>query len=147
MLLAPRSDGERKDDAGPSPAQLLVREIECICLAERVSHALRRTGYSALNAIEVPIRGGAVFLEGRVASYHLKQLAQETARQVSGDTVITNELEVAPLIGNLTGTGDGRERVQALRAIRNPDPKPRGDSTHARSSTDPERTQGPHREE
>jgi hypothetical protein len=36
-----------------------------------------------------------VFLEGRVASYHLKQLAQETVRQVFGDAIIRNELEVA----------------------------------------------------
>ena len=94
MLLAPRSDGERKDDPEPAPARLLVWEIACVCLAERVAHALRRTGYSALSAIDVSVRAGAVILQGRVASYHLKQVAQETARQVFGGLIIRNELKV-----------------------------------------------------
>lgn len=94
MLLAPRPDVERNGDSKPSSVQHLVREIGCICLAERASHALRDTGYSALREIIVFERDGAIVLEGRVASYHLKQLAQEAVRQAFGGAVVCNELEV-----------------------------------------------------
>ncbi|HEV3439986.1 MAG TPA: hypothetical protein VG122_21645 [Gemmata sp.] len=66
MLVAPHSDVERKDGSEPSSAHFLVREIECNHLAEQVSQARRRTGYTALHAIDVSGRGGAVFLRGRV---------------------------------------------------------------------------------
>jgi len=94
MLLAPRPDDGRNDDSELSSAQHLVREIGCSCLAERASHALRDTGYSALREIGVSERDGAIVLEGRVASYHLKQLAQEAVRQTFSGAVVCNELEV-----------------------------------------------------
>ena len=80
MPLARCPDVEGKQY--PEPAHHVAIEIVCIRLAERVRHALRRTGYSALTRIDVLVRPGAVVLKGRVISYHMKQLAQETARQV-----------------------------------------------------------------
>ncbi len=94
MLLAPFLDIEQIHPPEPASAHHRAREIECAGLIERVRHALRRTGYSTLTRIEVSVRTGSVFLEGRVTSYHLKQLAQETVRQVFGDVAIRNELEV-----------------------------------------------------
>jgi hypothetical protein len=92
MAIATSTDVERRHHPGSAPHP--GRGIECVCFAERVAEALRRTGYSALTRIDVSVRTGAVLLEGRVTSYHLKQLAQETVRQVFGEAAIRNELEV-----------------------------------------------------
>ena len=94
MLLAPYPDDERRDDSEWSPAQPLAPDVAGTCLAEQVLHALRQSGYSALHSIEVTVRESTVLLEGRVASYHLKQLAQETIRRAFGDPIIWNNLKV-----------------------------------------------------
>ena len=94
MLLAPSLDTERMHPPEPASAHHRACEIECPGLTDHMRHALRRTGYSALSRIEVSVRTGSVLLEGRVTCYHLKQLAQETVRQVFRDAIIRNELEV-----------------------------------------------------
>jgi hypothetical protein len=94
MLLAPRPDVERIASPEPFPGQHSVREIETICHVERAAQALRRTGYSALRDIGVSIRDGSIVLEGRVASYHMKQLAQEAVQRAFSGAVVCNELQV-----------------------------------------------------
>jgi hypothetical protein len=59
-----------------------------------VVRALREIGHPALRSIEIEISGGVVILWGRVPSYSLKQLAQETAQRVAGVQGIANGLEV-----------------------------------------------------
>lgn len=95
MSIPPCPNGDREDDSEPCPAQHPTQETECTCLTERLPQELRRTGYPALNDIRVFIRDSVVTLEGRVASYHQKQLAQEAVRRVFGHAIIRNELEIA----------------------------------------------------
>jgi osmotically-inducible protein OsmY len=64
------------------------------CLAERIEHALRATGYGPLRGIEVTVDAQFVILGGRVSSYFLKQVAQETALSVAGTHRVRNNLEV-----------------------------------------------------
>ena len=76
-------------------AQLLTQRLEDQHLTERVERALRARGYRALHAVRISVRNRVVFLEGRVPSYYLKQLAQVTAMAVPGAHQIRNELDVA----------------------------------------------------
>ncbi len=94
MLFAPPPNGEGTDEPESFSSPHLTQENECVCHAERVSQALRQTGHSGLHDIGVSVRDSVVFLRGRVASYHLKQLAQEAVRKIFGDSIIRNELEV-----------------------------------------------------
>ena len=95
MPVHPCPNGDRGDDSEPYPAQHPTRETPCNCLTERLPQELRRTGYPALNDIGVSVRDSVVILEGRVASYHQKQLAQEAVRRVFGHAIIRNDLEIA----------------------------------------------------
>ena len=63
-------------------------------LIEAVAGALRGTGHPPLRNIEVEICRGIVVLWGRVATYHMKQLAQATAQKVTGVCAIANGIEV-----------------------------------------------------
>jgi len=65
-------------------------------LAERVGHALRSTGYSALGGVEVSVTARTVLLEGRVPSYYLKQVAQAAALALTGAHQFRNDLDVEP---------------------------------------------------
>lgn len=94
MRLAPYPDNEPQLGPGSPPELDAAGESECLRRIERVSQALRRTGHSRLHTIGVCVRDGVVFLEGRVVSFHLKQLAQESVRQVFNNAIIKNELEV-----------------------------------------------------
>jgi osmotically-inducible protein OsmY len=49
-----------------------------------------------LRAVEVSVKTRAVILRGRVPSYYLKQIAQETALAVPGTHQIHNDLDVMP---------------------------------------------------
>lgn len=84
----------REIDATSSNARYLMPRPEDRDLAVRVEHALRASGYWSLHVIRVSVRTQVVFLKGRVCSYHLKQLAQETALAVEGANQIRNDLEV-----------------------------------------------------
>jgi osmotically-inducible protein OsmY len=63
-------------------------------LAQRIEHALRASGYWPLRGIEVTVHEHLVILAGRVPSYYLKQIAQETALSASGVDQVRNDLEV-----------------------------------------------------
>jgi osmotically-inducible protein OsmY len=65
-------------------------------LAEQVERALRATGYGFLRGIAVTVNAHLVILEGRVPTYHLKQIAQEAALSVPGARDLCNNLEVTP---------------------------------------------------
>jgi osmotically-inducible protein OsmY len=70
------------DDADDSP---LILEIE---------RALRATGYMPLRNLRVLRQGRLVILQGQVATYHMKQLAQATAQSVAGVGRVENEVDV-----------------------------------------------------
>jgi len=63
-------------------------------VAEAAEQRLKRSGYRPLGTIRCRYHEGMVFLRGCVNSYYLKQLAQETIRNVAGVEQIVNEIEV-----------------------------------------------------
>ena len=92
--LPTREHPTEEQHAPEATAQFLAQSLEDRHLAERVERALRARGYGALHAIRVSVRARVVFLGGRVCSYYLKQLAQETALAVPGAHQIRNDLDV-----------------------------------------------------
>jgi hypothetical protein len=56
--------------------------------------ALRASPYFPLRAIRCRCDGDVIVLEGRVSSYHHKQLAQETVAHLDGMPTIVNEIGV-----------------------------------------------------
>ena len=95
LILPARQRTGEETEAAPGMARLLRQSQEDLCLAERVERALRATGYGSLRGIKVTVRARDVILGGRVPSYYLKQLAQDTALAVPGAHQIRNDLEVS----------------------------------------------------
>ena len=88
LLPAPRLD-----QAGH--ASLLMQHSDDPSLAENVKRALRATGHGSLRGIEVAGHARLVILKGRVPSYYLKQVAQQTALSVPNVDQVRNDLEVS----------------------------------------------------
>lgn len=65
------------------------RELQLVADA-----ALRGSGYPALSFIGCEVRDGEIILEGRVPTFHLKQLAQAVIQQVVGAVRLDNRLAV-----------------------------------------------------
>ena len=63
-------------------------------LQRNIEAALAGNPYIPLNRIQFEARGGDVTLEGDVASYFQKQMAQETIRRLDGVERIDNLLQV-----------------------------------------------------
>lgn len=80
----------------PSKEKEAVDTSVCsdIGLSERIRHALGRRGYPDLRRVEVCTEDGAVRLNGQVATYYLKQLAQATVSTVEGVRMLQNDLSV-----------------------------------------------------
>jgi osmotically-inducible protein OsmY len=53
-------------------------------------HALQATGYRCLGQVDCEVSGGVVQLRGELPSYFLKQVAQESVRQVKGIRGVRN---------------------------------------------------------
>jgi osmotically-inducible protein OsmY len=62
--------------------------------ASQVLDALRQSPFPALRKLSVRETEGAVIIHGRVASYYLKQLAQETVMTVLSNRELHNEVVV-----------------------------------------------------
>ena len=62
--------------------------------ARKVRVELRRSGYAEMRRVEVSIEKDILTLTGAVHSYHMKQMAQEIARQAIPSVVIENRLSV-----------------------------------------------------
>jgi osmotically-inducible protein OsmY len=77
------------------PATLQTQSLEDARLTERITLALRATGYGALFSIKVSVDVQVVRLVGRVPSYYMKQVALATALAVPGTHRVLNELDVA----------------------------------------------------
>lgn len=60
----------------------------------QASHALRRSSHPALRQLRVEGNDGAVVISGKVTSYYLKQLAQETVLQLRGGVQLVNKVHV-----------------------------------------------------
>ena len=59
-----------------------------------VEEELRRSGYMALRHVACIARGDLVYLQGRLPSYFLKQVAQELAARVEGVRRVINRIDV-----------------------------------------------------
>jgi osmotically-inducible protein OsmY len=59
-----------------------------------VERALRATGYLSLRNLQIFQHGSAVILQGRVPTYHLKQLAQAIAMAHERVAEVHNEIDV-----------------------------------------------------
>ncbi|MCC7335425.1 MAG: BON domain-containing protein [Pirellulaceae bacterium] len=69
-------------------------EGRACCLTTLVRRRLHSCGYAALKSVECTHESGVLTLRGSVASFYLKQVAQERIRTIEGITRICNELEV-----------------------------------------------------
>jgi hypothetical protein len=63
-------------------------------VSSRVVQALRQSSHPALRTLLVEETESTVVLTGRVSSYYLKQLAQETVMPLSGDRTLVNRVLV-----------------------------------------------------
>jgi osmotically-inducible protein OsmY len=61
-----------------------------------VVHSLQATGRFVANRVDIQASNGVVRLQGRVASYYHKQVAQAAASTVLGDCKLVNEIQVDP---------------------------------------------------
>jgi len=82
---------------------------EQLCTAVR--KVLAEAPYAPLQDIQCGWQHGAVVLSGRVASYFLKQLAQDAAMKVDGVETVVNRIEVDQPPGQ-TPEPPGRERAR-----------------------------------
>ncbi len=57
-------------------------------------HALKRSFYPALRRLSVEDLDGALVISGKVSSYYMKQLAQETVMPVRGPLKLVNLVDV-----------------------------------------------------
>ena len=79
-----------EDHISEAPNSLPVLEF---CLRRR----FRDSPYAALHRVQCDCQNGAVMLRGRVASFFLKQLAQELVRNAAGVKSVTNRIDVVAL--------------------------------------------------
>jgi len=61
---------------------------------DAIRRALDATSHGWLHLVAIATAGDVVVLRGRVPSFYLKQIAQETVLAVPGVGVLRNELEV-----------------------------------------------------
>ena len=60
----------------------------------RAAEALRRSAHPALRVLAIEETDSSIVITGRVSSYYLKQLAQETVMPVRGDRELLNHVAV-----------------------------------------------------
>ena len=78
------------------PASLLEDSMQPAAntFAEQVSSAIQTNPYLAGRKLRFEAGDGRVVLQGKVASYFQKQMAQEALRRIEGILEIENQLEV-----------------------------------------------------
>lgn len=94
MQLAISTIRERKDSLGHGPRLPFAWATEPTSLAVTIQTELEQSHYSGLRALDVSVKDGVVLLRGVVASFHLKQLAQQAVLRVLSKSIIRNDLEV-----------------------------------------------------
>ena len=63
-------------------------------VASQAAHALRKSSHPALRRLSVEGTQGSLVISGRVSSYYLKQLAQETIMSVREGVPLVNKVDV-----------------------------------------------------
>jgi hypothetical protein len=77
-----------------SQAQSLAPQPVGVSVVTQAAHALRRSLHPALRRLSVETSDQALIISGRVTSYYLKQLAQETIMPVRGELELVNRVNV-----------------------------------------------------
>ena len=72
----------------------LLTVMDAPTIAELAMERLRDSPYNAIRQVSCECKHGVLFLRGRLASFHEKQMAQETVARIDGVTQIVNEVEV-----------------------------------------------------
>lgn len=65
--------------------------------SEAAQACLRESRCQAFAAVSCRCESGVLLLRGRVSSYFLKQVAQESVARCDGVTHVVNEIDVSPL--------------------------------------------------
>ena len=73
------------------------------CLSDQATSALRHCSKLRFCQVECDVREGMAILRGAVASYYLKQLAQEVVRKLDGIDHVVNRLVVDSSVGMQPG--------------------------------------------
>lgn len=81
-------------DELPSSPDTTAQIAHRSSLVVEVERALRATGYLSFRNLQVFQYGSAVILQGRVPTYHLKQLAQAIAMAHGRVVQVHNEIDV-----------------------------------------------------
>ncbi len=63
-------------------------------VVQQAAEALKRSAHPALRQLEVEENESTIVISGRVSSYYLKQLAQETIMPVRGARELRNQVTV-----------------------------------------------------
>lgn len=66
----------------------------CSFVVTQAAHALRRSSHPALRHLRVEETDASLIISGKVTSYYLKQLAQETIMPVRGSLQLVNKVDV-----------------------------------------------------
>lgn len=87
-------DGARRNSSRKSRGFCaMTRSLSSTALAAARS-LLSASPVSAIRGLQVEQREGALLISGKVDSFYLKQLAQETLREAVGDLLLRNEILV-----------------------------------------------------
>lgn len=80
--------------AGQPASSAAAGQAELDDPANQARQCLAESPYAALKEVVCEHRNGCLVLTGRVPTFYLKQLAQETARN-GGDIPVVNQVEVS----------------------------------------------------
>ena len=68
--------------------------VDAITIAEVAMERLRQSPYKAMQRVSCTYEDGVLFLQGRLFSFHEKQVAQEVVAAVNGVTQVVNDILV-----------------------------------------------------
>ncbi|HJS06607.1 MAG TPA: BON domain-containing protein [Pirellulales bacterium] len=79
---------EVKSEAPPLPV------VDVQAWASRIRRAVRRETRGGVSQLKVEIDSRGIRLRGKCGSFYCKQLAQQAAMRLSGETSVNNQIEV-----------------------------------------------------
>lgn len=71
-----------------------ARVMSTSAILNTATHALKRSDYAALRRLSVENHDGVLVISGKVSTYYMKQLAQETLMSVKGTLTLDNRVAV-----------------------------------------------------
>jgi osmotically-inducible protein OsmY len=83
-----------KDDVAVNSPGITVSELPISDLCQKVIDALHQTGYPHHRTLEILVDQGSVTVEGVLPTWHLRQVATECIRAVTGVTSVIDRIRV-----------------------------------------------------